>query len=76
MAQRCTVCAHPRRRRIDRELAADELSFRELAARYGLSKSALARHWENHFWAEEEEQASGTEAGQTRQAGQGLSGTH
>ena len=43
MDQRCTVCTHASRPEIDQALM-DGLPLRPLAARYGLSSSALSRH--------------------------------
>ena len=43
MNKRCSVCTHPSRAEIDRALLAG-LPYRPLAARYGLSPSALSRH--------------------------------
>ena len=43
MDPRCTVCTHPSLTEIDRALM-DGLALRPLAARYGLSASALSRH--------------------------------
>ena len=40
---RCSICAHPERDAIEKLLQAGG-SYRPLAAAYGLSKSALARH--------------------------------
>ena len=41
----CRVCRHEARPEIDRLLAADGASLRDIAGRYGdLSKSSLARH--------------------------------
>jgi len=41
--RRCSVCNHPSQAEIDRGLLAG-LPYRPLAARYGLSPSALSRH--------------------------------
>lgn len=48
MPRRCHTCAHPDRAAIDRALAARE-PLGPLAARYGLSRSSLARHAEAHI---------------------------
>lgn len=42
--RRCTVCDHPRRAAINRLLATDRRSLRDIAGRFGLSKSSVARH--------------------------------
>ncbi len=44
----CTVCKHEKRREIDRELVAGA-SFRAIAGRYTLSKSAVERHKSEHL---------------------------
>lgn len=44
MARVCTVCSHPRRAAIERELAAAK-SVRGTAKKYKLSASALQRHY-------------------------------
>lgn len=44
----CSVCKHDRRQEIDNALIAGE-GFRPLAARFELSKQALARHAANHL---------------------------
>ena len=43
MSNPCTVCAHRQRNRIDRALASSH-SLRRVAAKYGLTKSAIHRH--------------------------------
>ena len=43
MPTRCTVCTHTARPEIDRALLSG-ISYRTLAAQYGLSPSALCRH--------------------------------
>lgn len=43
MDKRCTICTHENHPEIDNALLAGE-SLRSLAARYGLSVSALSRH--------------------------------
>ena len=44
----CTVCTHPDRRAIDKELATGHLVNRRLAARTGLAESSVRRHAANH----------------------------
>lgn len=44
MSAACTVCAHPARETIDREIAHGAKSRRSLALAHGLSLSSLARH--------------------------------
>jgi hypothetical protein len=48
MSRVCTVCAHAEREAIDKLLVAGE-GLRDIAGRYGLSKSALERHKANHL---------------------------
>ena len=48
MGRTCTVCAHPERHAIDKALVAGD-SFRDIAGRYGLSKSAVERHQAEHL---------------------------
>ena len=43
MPSRCTVCTHPQRELIDRDLMTG-VPYRKLAAEYNLSPSALCRH--------------------------------
>jgi len=47
MARVCTVCAHAEREAIDKLLIAG-VALRDIAGRYGLSKSSLERHKANH----------------------------
>lgn len=48
MPPRCTVCDHPDLARIDSALLGNE-SMRAIASRFGLNKSAVQRHSENHL---------------------------
>jgi len=48
MPRVCTVCAHAEREAIDKLLIAGE-GLRDIAGRYGLSKSSLERHKANHL---------------------------
>jgi hypothetical protein len=48
MAQTCTICTHARRVDINRSLV-DGSPVRELAKRFGVSKSALQRHKDDHL---------------------------
>jgi hypothetical protein len=45
MPRACSVCSHAEHRAIDQELT-DAISLREIAQHYGLSKSAVLRHWQ------------------------------
>jgi hypothetical protein len=45
----CTVCTHPKREAIERELVAGEASFRNIAGRFGSSATALHRHKAEHL---------------------------
>ena len=51
MARCCTICAHLHREDIDGELLAGA-SFRDIAGRYRVGRSALHRHRENGHIAE------------------------
>ena len=50
MPRNCSVCAHPERLAIEREMMALR-PFRDMAGRFGLSKSALFRHHDDHLSA-------------------------
>lgn len=52
MTRRCTVCAHPERREIDKALVAAQLPYRNIAERYAVSPQALLRHKADHLLAE------------------------
>ncbi|MEJ2091945.1 MAG: hypothetical protein P8X65_07095 [Syntrophobacterales bacterium] len=43
MSNRCTVCTHPHRELIDRDLMTG-VPYRRLAAEYNLGPAALCRH--------------------------------
>jgi len=45
MGKPCTVCAHPDRSAIDAALEGGR-PLRRIAAAYGVSKTALHRHWQ------------------------------
>jgi hypothetical protein len=47
----CSVCSHPERWRIDL-LRAGGTSAESLGEKYGLSKDAILRHWNNHVTPE------------------------
>lgn len=47
MPRPCSVCTHPARAEINRAVLA-QTSFRTLAARFGLGRSALSRHARAH----------------------------
>jgi hypothetical protein len=49
MSRLCTVCSHPNRAAIDRELIGGTVGIRDIAARHRLSKSSLHRHLESHI---------------------------
>src|SRR5687767_13315534 len=49
MPRTCTVCTHPQRPAIDQALVAGELSFRNIAERFGTSVTALTRHKKEHL---------------------------
>jgi hypothetical protein len=48
MPQTCSVCKSKRHEEINRELVSGT-SYRDIAGRYGLSKTAVARHKEAHL---------------------------
>lgn len=48
MPRPCTVCVHPERAAIDRDLLAGR-ACRDIAGRHGLGKSAVARHGADHL---------------------------
>jgi hypothetical protein len=48
MPRTCTICKHPDREPIERALLAGE-SYRNIAARFGTSASALVRHRADHL---------------------------
>jgi hypothetical protein len=47
----CTVCFHPANISIDAALKTNR-SLRDIAAQFGISKTALHRHWRAHTSAE------------------------
>ncbi len=48
MGRVCTICAHSKRATIDAVLETDR-SLRDIAAQFGVSKTALHRHWQAHL---------------------------
>lgn len=48
MPRTCTVCSHPERKAIDRQLV-EGVAFPALVAEYRVSKDALSRHKANHL---------------------------
>lgn len=64
MARRCSICNHPKRREIDKALVSRSASMRDIAGRYGVSRSALSRHRKNHLpkLVKAAEAAAGAEA--------------
>lgn len=48
MPQQCSICAHPDRQGIDRDLVGGA-TLRDIARRHGLSKDAVARHKNRHL---------------------------
>lgn len=48
MPRKCTICHHPDRGAIDKVLVRRE-PFRNIAARFGVSTSALVRHSDDHL---------------------------
>jgi hypothetical protein len=49
MPRRCSVCSHGQRGAIDEALATRPDSIRDIAGRFGLSKTAVARHKTEHL---------------------------
>jgi len=48
MARKCSICTHNKRREIDQAIIAGQ-SYRDIAGRFGLSKSAVERHAKAHL---------------------------
>jgi len=48
MARKCSVCTHHKRGEIDQAIIAGQ-SYRDIAGRFGLSKSAVERHAKAHL---------------------------
>jgi len=48
MPRKCSVCVHPKQGLIDKAIVAGE-SYRDIAGRYGLSRSAVERHANGHL---------------------------
>jgi hypothetical protein len=48
MGRPCTVCTHCDRDIIDRQLAAGNVPYRTIAARFGVGRTAITRHLESH----------------------------
>lgn len=48
---RCTVCSHPKRREVERDVLATEgkLSDRAISVKYGLSRTSIQRHKDAHI---------------------------
>ena len=49
MAGKCSVCEHAARREIDKALVTRSDSMRNIAERFGVSTTALARHKKRHI---------------------------
>lgn len=45
----CTICTHPQMDAINAALVAHHLSYRRIAAQYGLEEVSLRRHMTNHL---------------------------
>ena len=48
MPRKCTICGHSKRTAIDKALV-ERCAFRTIADRYGVSKTALIRHHDDHL---------------------------
>jgi len=49
MPRTCTICTHPERAVIDAAIVRGETGIRDIAGRFGISKSALDRHRKEHL---------------------------
>lgn len=49
MSRVCTACRHPDRELLDRTLVEGHLTIRDIASRFGLSRTATARHLDLHI---------------------------
>lgn len=47
MGRNCTICIHPAKNTIDAALETQQ-PLRDIAAQFGISKTALHRHWQAH----------------------------
>ena len=64
MAGKCSICEHRDRREIDKALATRSASMRNIAERFGVSTTALARHKKGHIprLVEAAQEAAGAQA--------------
>ena len=62
MPRPCAICTHPDRSTIEAAMATGD-SYREIASRFELSKSAVARHAANHLQHEGQLPAPATTTG-------------
>ena len=63
MPRRCTICTHKSRSKIDQDLV-ERQPFRNIAAQFGVSTSALIRHFDDHLPAALVKAQQATEAAQ------------
>ncbi len=63
MPRKCSICIHDKRNEIDQALVARN-PFRTIAGQYGVSKSALVRHHDDHLPAALMKARAATEAAQ------------
>lgn len=49
MAPKCSICIHPKRVEIDRQLLAESASLRDMAGQFDVSRTALGRHRKAHL---------------------------
>ncbi len=63
MPRKCTICHHDEREAIDAALVTRE-PFRDIAGRFGVSKSSLVRHSDDHIPATLVKAQAATEAAQ------------
>lgn len=47
MGRRCRTCAHQKRAEIEKDLLSDNVTYRDIAAKFGLSHMSVSRHLEN-----------------------------
>lgn len=52
MGRLCTICVHPDRQALDKNLETGR-AFRDIAAQFGVSKAALHRHYHHRLAARE-----------------------
>lgn len=61
MPRRCTICGHPERDALEREILYG-VPYRTIAQRYGVDGSAISRHVHNHMATLEQQRQARLEA--------------